>query len=139
MNCDCLCCDYFLPAVMHLIFVMVLRVMKLYIYLGSWFCNTVIPYLEENIYQILIMCGLCWCCIWLMCLTLMMPNLICSCNTFLCTHLSFGKIHWFNLSLYFEDSFLWQKLKNFNYHCCSCGNSYETSIYGALPRLGFGF
>lgn len=48
----------------------------------------------------------------------MMPNFICSYNSFLCTQLSFGKIHWFNLSvLYFEVSFLWQKLKNFHYHC----------------------
>jgi hypothetical protein len=96
-------CDYLFPVLMHLVFVVMLHVMKHYIYLGSWFCNTGIPYSEENIYQILILCGLCWCRVWLMSLVFIMPNLICSHNTFLCTHLSFGKIHYFNLSvLYFE-------------------------------------
>jgi len=128
-------CDYLFPVLMHLVFIVMLHVMKHYIYLGSWFCNTGIPYSEENIYQILILYGLCWCHIWLMSLLFMMSNLICSYNSFLCTHLSFGKIHWFNLSgLYFEVSFLWQKLKNFHYHCTfrfcfSCGNSYETEAF----------
>jgi hypothetical protein len=120
---------------MHLVFIVMLHMMKHYIYLGTWFCNTGIPYLEENIYQISILYGLCWCCMWLMSSVFMMSNLIWSYKNFLCTHLSFGKIHWFNLSgLYFEVSFLWQKLKNFHYRCTfrfcfSCENSYETEVF----------
>ena len=67
---------------------------------------------------VLILYCLFWCHVWHMSLVFMMPNLICSYNSFLYTHLSFGKIHRLNLSvLYFEVSFLWQKLKNFYYHC----------------------